>query len=84
MKIEITPNEPIHLRVRYNGEVVHDEKLVAHQTYKLDVQHPTSCGKAEAFFVEEDGSEFPIGSADYGACACQGVDPTTGACQKGA
>jgi hypothetical protein len=83
MKIGITPDEPIHLRVRYNGEVVHDEKLVAGQKYDLEIKHPTCCGKAEAFFVEADGSEFAIGSTDYGACKgsnCAGCSSKKGGC----
>jgi hypothetical protein len=32
--------------------------------------HPKTCGKAELFIVEDDGSEFPLGSADYGTCEC--------------
>ncbi len=68
MKIEITPKEPLHLRVRYQGEVVFDQVLAAGQLYDLDIQHPKTCGTAEAFIVEDDGSEMLIGSADYGPC----------------
>jgi hypothetical protein len=70
MKIEMTPKEKTHIRVRYNGEVVCDQVLEAGKPYVIEAEHPKTCGKAEAFFVEEDGSEFPIGSADYGPCTC--------------
>jgi hypothetical protein len=70
MKIEITPKEPMRIRVRYNGEVVYDQKLEAGRLAVIEAEHPKTCGKAEAFIVEEDGSEFPIGSADYGNCEC--------------
>jgi hypothetical protein len=69
MKIEVNPKEPMHIRVRYEGKVIHDEVLQP-GPHAIEVDHPKTCGKAELFLVEDDDSEFPIGSADYGPCTC--------------
>ncbi len=69
MKIEVNPKEPMHFRVKYNGEVVYDEVLQP-GPHKVEVEHPKTCGKAEVFLVEDDDSEFPVGEADYGPCTC--------------
>jgi len=70
MKIEVTPKEPMHIRVRYEGKVIYDEVLQP-GPHNIEVDHPKTCGKAELFLVEDDDSEFPIGSADYGPCNCE-------------
>lgn len=71
MRIEVTPKEPMHMRVRYNGKVIWDETLTPGK-HDIEVEHPKTCGKAELFLVEDDDSEFPIGSAEYGECKCEG------------
>ncbi len=65
MRIQLDPKEPLHMRVKYNGKVVFDQTLQP-GPHDIDVAHPKCCGKAEAFIVEEDGTEIPLGSADYG------------------
>ncbi len=69
MKIEMNPKEPQRIKVRYNGVEIHDSVLQPGPNV-VEVDHPKTCGKAELFFVEEDGSEFPVGVADYGDCQC--------------
>lgn len=72
MRVQMDPKEPFHLRIKYNGEVKFDQVLQP-GPHDINVEHPKCCGKAEAFLVEEDGTEVPIGSAEYGA-QCQGAD----------
>ena len=67
MRIVIDPTEAIHVRVKYNGGVVYDETLQPGH-HDIDVDHPKCCGIAEAFLVDPDGTEMPIGTADYGKC----------------
>jgi len=69
MHIEMNPKEPQRIIVRYNGKVVFDQTLQPGPN-DITVDHPKTCGKAELSFVEEDGSEFPVGEADYGECQC--------------
>ncbi|CAN5407203.1 hypothetical protein BH11CYA1_BH11CYA1_48500 [soil metagenome] len=69
MRIEINPKEPMRLRVRYNGKEVFDQTLQP-GPHDIDIAHPKTCGKAELFLVEDDGSEFPMGGTDYGDCHC--------------
>jgi hypothetical protein len=70
MKIEFTETEPTRLRVRYNGRIVFDE-ILQPGPHNIEVKHPTTCGRAEAFLVEDDGStELSIGSVNYGPCNC--------------
>jgi|JI102314A2RNA_FD_contig_31_8677141_length_476_multi_3_in_0_out_0_2 hypothetical protein len=69
MRIEIDPKEPMRIRVRYNGKEVFDQTLQPGPN-DINIEHPKTCGKAEAFIVEDDGSEFPLGHADYGTCEC--------------
>jgi hypothetical protein len=70
MRIELTPKEDMHVRVKYNGATIHDQDLTAGTAYVIEAEHPKCCGVAEAFLVDEDGSEMPIGSANYGDCDC--------------
>lgn len=72
MQVQMNPTEPFHLRIKYNGEVKFDQVLQP-GPHDVLVKHPSCCGKAEAFLVEEDGTEVPIGSAEYGA-QCEGAD----------
>lgn len=67
MRIVFDPTEEVQLRVKYNGNVVYDQKLEPGH-HDVDVDHPKNCGRAEAFLVESDGTEIPIGSAEYGKC----------------
>jgi hypothetical protein len=65
MRIVFDPTEEVQVRVKYNGTVVYDKKLQpGHQD--IDIDHPKDSGLVEAFLVEPDGTEVPIGSADYG------------------
>lgn len=72
MRVQMDPKEPFHLRIKYNGEVKFDQVLQP-GPHDVTVTHPTCCGKAEAFLVEEDGTEVLIGSAEYGT-QCEGSD----------
>ncbi len=67
MRIIIDPKEAIQVRVKYNGGVIYDQTLQPGH-HDIDVVHPKCCGVAEAFLVDSDGAETPIGSADYGKC----------------
>jgi len=69
MRIMIDPKAPIRLKVRYNGTEVFDQTLQP-GAHDIDVAHPKTCGKAELFKVKDDGTEVPMGSADYGECEC--------------
>lgn len=69
MRIEIDLKEPMRIRVRYNGKEVFDQTLQPGPN-DINIEHPKTCGKAEAFIVEDDGSEIPIGSTEYGDCEC--------------
>ena len=69
MRIQIDPKQPTRLRVRYNGKEVFDQTLQPGH-HDIDVVHPKTCGKAELFRVKDDGSEVPMGSANYGTCEC--------------
>lgn len=71
MRIEIDPKEPMHLRVRYNGKIIWDETLQPGK-HEIEVEHSKTCGTAELSLVEDDDSEFPIASAQYGECKCDG------------
>jgi len=79
MRIMMEPKEPVHVRVRYNGNQVFDQVLEPGTKHDIDVEHPKCCGVATLFFVEEDGSEIPVGQANYGECKgdCKG-EPTSG------
>lgn len=70
MRLIFDPANPVRIRVKYNGSTVYDQ---LHQPGKhdIDVTHPKSCGKAEAFIVGDDGSETPMGTTDYGTCSTQ-------------
>ena len=68
MRIVFDPSAEVQLRVKYNGNVVYDQKLQPGH-HDVDVDHPKESGCAEAFLVEPDGTEIPIGSADYGTGA---------------
>jgi hypothetical protein len=70
MRIKITPKEPLHIRVRYNGTQVLDQELQV-QTYDIEVDHPKCCGVAVLYRVMDDGSEKPLSSANYGVCCCE-------------
>ena len=72
MRIQMDPKEPFHLRVKYNGQVKFDQVLQP-GPHDIDVEHLKCCGTAEAFLVEEDGTEVLIGSAEYGD-PCSGAD----------
>lgn len=65
MKISTTSDKPLHIRVKYNGSVVYDQKHPAGDI-EVDAQHPKDSGVAEAFIVRDDGTEKPIGRAIYG------------------
>jgi len=69
MRIKMNPEKPVHIRVKYNGTHVFDQVLEP-GPHDIDVEHPKCCGIAQLFFVKEDGSETPAGSANYGACDC--------------
>jgi len=70
MRIEMDPKEPQRIKVRYNGVEIHDQVLQPGPNV-VEVEHPKTCGKAEMFFTELDGSdEFLVGTADYGQCQC--------------
>jgi len=69
MHIEITPNEPTRVLVRYQDKVVYDQLLEANKSYVIDAEHPKTCGKAQAFLVFGE-DEMMIGEADYGDCQC--------------
>lgn len=73
MRIEMTPKEDTHVRIKYNGAVVLDQVLTAGTEYKIEAEHPKCCGVAELFFVEADGTEYGIGSTNYGQCDCGGT-----------
>jgi hypothetical protein len=66
MRLEVTPKEPWHIRIKDNGKVVLDKVLEAGVAHVVETEAP-ACGKTEAFLVEGD-EEMLIGSADYGAC----------------
>ncbi len=68
MRLEVTPKEPWHVRIKHNGKVVLDKVLEANVAHVVEAEHP-KCGKAEAFLVEGD-DEMPLGSAEYGECQC--------------
>lgn len=70
MRIEMTPKEDLHLRIKYNGKAILDQDMKAGTAYVTTAEHPKCCGVAEAFLVDDDGSEMPIGSANYGDCDC--------------
>lgn len=72
MRIQMNPKEPFHLRIKYNGQVKFDQVLQP-GPHDINVDHPKCCGQAEAFLIEEDGTEVPIGSAKYGD-PCSGAD----------
>lgn len=65
MRIIFDPKAPTRLRVKYNGTVVYDQTLQPGHV-DVDVDHPKDSGTAEAFIVEDDGSEHLIGTATYG------------------
>lgn len=65
MKLSTTSDKPLHIRVKYNGSVVYDQKHPAGDI-EVDAQHPKDSGLAEAFIVNDDGSETSLGSCDYG------------------
>ncbi|MFA6213360.1 MAG: hypothetical protein WCT03_10710 [Candidatus Obscuribacterales bacterium] len=69
MRIQTDLKEPMRIRVRYNGKEVYDQTLQP-GPHDINIEHPKTCGKAEAFIVEDDGSEFPMGSTEYGDCEC--------------
>lgn len=68
MRLEVTPKEPMHVRIKHNGKVVFDKVLEANVEHKIVAEHP-NCGKAEAFLVEGE-DEMLIGSTTYGDCEC--------------
>ncbi len=70
MRIEVTPKEQWHVRIKDNGKVVLDKVLEAGVAHVVETAAP-ACGKTEAFLVEGD-EEMLIGSAEYGACPDQG------------
>ena len=72
MRIQMDPKEPFHLRVKYNGQVKFDQVLQP-GPHDIELEHPKCCGTAVALLVEEDGTEVPIGSAEYGD-PCAGAD----------
>ena len=74
MRLEVTPKEPWHIRIKDNGKVVLDKVLEAGVAHVVETERP-SCGKSEAFLVEGD-EEMLIGSAEYGECADEGGEKT--------
>lgn len=74
MKLEVTPKEPWHIRIKDNGVVVLDKVLEANVAHVVETPAP-SCGKTEAFLVEGE-EEMLIGTAEYGACPDAGDKPS--------
>lgn len=74
MRLEVTPDEPMHIRIKDNGKVVLDKVLEAGVAHVVETERP-ACGKSEAFLVEGD-EEMLIGTASYGECADEGEKPT--------
>ncbi len=70
MRLEVTPKEPWHIRIKDNGKVVLDKVLEAGVAHVVETVAP-ACGTTEAFLVEGD-DEMLIGSAEYGACPDEG------------
>ncbi|MBX9952015.1 MAG: hypothetical protein K2Y39_22775 [Candidatus Obscuribacterales bacterium] len=70
MRLEVTPKEPWHIRIKNNGKVVLDKVLEANVAHVVETERPP-CGKSEAFLVEGD-EEMLLGSAEYGACPDEG------------
>lgn len=64
MKVAVTPDEPFHLRVRYNGEQIFEKHIAAGEKFEQDIETPKVTGKAEVFVVEGD-EEMLIGTAEY-------------------
>lgn len=75
MRIEVTPKEPWHIRIKDNGKVVLDKVLEAGVAHVVETERP-ACGKSEAFLVEGD-AEMLIGSATYEACPDEAAEKTT-------
>ncbi len=74
MRLEVTPDEPWHIRIKNNGVVVLDKVLEANVAHVVETERP-ACGKSEAFLVEGD-SEMLLGTAVYGECPEEGDKPS--------
>lgn len=64
MKVALTPNEPFHLRVRYNGEQIFEKHIAAGEKFDQDIETPKVTGKAEVFMVDGD-EEMLFATAEY-------------------
>ena len=74
MRLEVTPKEAMHVRIKDNGKVVLDKVLEAGVAHVVETERP-ACGKSEAFLVEGD-DEMLIGTATYEACPDEGDKPS--------
>ncbi len=70
MRLEVTPKEPWHVRIKDNGKVVLDKVLEAGVAHVVETEAP-ACGVTEAFLVEGE-DEMLIGTATYGECPDNG------------
>ncbi len=66
MKVELTPKEPMTLKVRYNGEEIFSKDLEVGVKFDDDIETPNEPGVAEAILVI-DGKDVPIGTVTYTA-----------------
>lgn len=64
MKVELTPKEPMTLKVRYNGKEIFSKELVVGVKFDDTIDTPDEPGVAEAILVI-DGNELPIGQVAY-------------------
>ena len=68
MRLETTPKEPMHIRIKDNGKVVLDKVLEAGVAHVIETP-PPPCGKSELFLVEGDEEMFLGEGGPYGQCA---------------
>lgn len=64
MRVELTPSEPMTLKVRYNGEEIFSQELEVGVRFAQDIETPEVTGVAETILVI-GGEELPIAQNHY-------------------